>query len=111
VSDANTTILYDGPALELGLMDVRDLAPALVAVGDLCSRANRILNGNKANVEVHVKTGFKPGSFVVDLAVVQSVLSQAKALLVSDGITAALALAALLGLAGSGVNNLLRLIK
>jgi hypothetical protein len=92
-------------------MDVRDLAPALIAVGDLCSRANRVLNGSKAAIEVRVQTGFKPGSFTVDLTVAQAVLEQAKALLLSDNVTAALQLAGLLGLASTGFVNLIRLIK
>jgi len=111
VSEAHTTIAYDGPALEHGTMDVRDLAPALLAVGTLCDRANKVLNGSKATVQINVRTGFKPGSFGVDLALVHTVVQQAKAFLLSDNVTAALNLLGLLGFAsGTGV-SVIALIK
>src|SRR5262249_28810849 len=80
-------------------------------VGTLCDRANRVLNGDRASVKVNVRTGFRPGSFVVDLAVVQSILQQARDFLVTDSVTAALNLAGLLGLATGGGVSLLKLIQ
>ncbi|TSE29044.1 hypothetical protein [Tepidimonas charontis] len=35
---SNVRITYDGPALDAHAMDVRALAPALMAFGDLCER-------------------------------------------------------------------------
>lgn len=72
--EADFTLFYDGPILSDGQMDVRDLAPALLALGGLVEEANRVVNGQSAKVRVQVKT-FKDGSFGVDLLVFQD-LSQ-----------------------------------
>ncbi|WP_061165200.1 hypothetical protein [Caballeronia temeraria] len=60
-------VVYDGPALAEHRMDVRDLAPALVAIADLFTAANKELNGDSADVRVEVKGSFKAGSFELDL--------------------------------------------
>jgi hypothetical protein len=104
-------VAYDGPALATGTMDVRDLAPALLALGELCERSNKVLNGERANLTVHVRTGFKPGSFNIDLAVIQAFIDQAKAFLVGDGVTAALNLAGIIGLASAAGVSLLQLFR
>jgi hypothetical protein len=48
-------------------MDVRDLAPALMAIGDLFSVANELLNGTGAEVRVNVQSDFRRGSFEINL--------------------------------------------
>ena len=68
---AEFTIYYDGEALRDSRMDVRDLAPALLALGDLLEQANRVINGDKATVRVTVKA-FQPGCFGISLEVSQS---------------------------------------
>lgn len=55
---------YTGFALEAGLMDVRDLAPALLAFGDLCEQANYEVNGTQTRASVQIK-GVAPGSFTI----------------------------------------------
>jgi len=69
-------ITFGGPALDDGLMDVRDLAPALLSVGDACTRANRVLNGKQAEVHVRVDAGFQRGSFTVILELFQQLAGQ-----------------------------------
>jgi hypothetical protein len=64
MSRASFTIAYDGPALRDGAMDVRDLAPALLAVGQLFDAANTVLNQNEARVNVNV-TATGDGSFEI----------------------------------------------
>lgn len=64
-------IAYDGPALEAHRMDVKELAPALLAFSEMVERANEILNEDRASVRVEVRASFKEGSFGIDLEVVQ----------------------------------------
>mgnify|MGYP001030298992 CR=1 FL=1 len=64
-------IIYDGPALQDNEMDVRDLAPSLLAFADLLEETNRILYGDKTQVQINIKGSFKTGSFKVDLSVIQ----------------------------------------
>jgi hypothetical protein len=45
MSRAHFKVSYNGVALQEGRLDVRDLAPALLAVGSLFDAANRALNG------------------------------------------------------------------
>lgn len=71
VKQANFTIIFDGEALRGSRMDVRDLAPALLALGDLLEQANRVLNGDKASISVHVKA-FEAGCFGISLEMLQS---------------------------------------
>ncbi|MDR2893801.1 MAG: hypothetical protein LBV80_12130 [Deltaproteobacteria bacterium] len=68
------TVYYEGEALRDSRMDVRDLAPALLALGDMLEQANRVLNGDKATVRVTVKA-FQPGCFGISLEITQSLSS------------------------------------
>ncbi len=56
MSDADIALVYEGPAVESGLMDVRDLASALLAFGNLVEATNRIVNGENATAKVQVRT-------------------------------------------------------
>lgn len=76
-------IVYDGTPLANGAMDVRDLAPALLSIGELCQEVNRQLYGSDTTISVRVKADFRKGSFGVDLEVVRSFIEQARSLLSS----------------------------
>lgn len=65
-------LVYDGPALDEHRMDVRTLAPALLAMGDLLERTNEIVNGEQAKVSVNVHASFREGSFGIDIETAQS---------------------------------------
>ena len=81
-------VVYDGPALTEHWMDVRDLAPALVAFADLFTAANKEINGDTAEVRVQVNASFKAGSFGIDLIASQHLLSQIKDMFAGNGATA-----------------------
>jgi hypothetical protein len=76
MSKSGFEIVYKGPEVEAGSMDVKSLAPSLLSLGELFEAANAALNGSAASVQVKVHAGFKPGSFVVNLDVVQSLFEK-----------------------------------
>lgn len=114
MSHESFTIAYGGPALRDHAMDVRDLAPALLAVGQLFDAANTTLNGEGSQIRVKVKAT-SPGSFHIDLELVQSFLTNVLQVFATQTPTGA---ANLLGivLGGStigvmGTNSLVWLVK
>lgn len=110
MSRAQFTIAYDGPALKGGTMDVRDLAPALLAVGQLIDAANSTLNRDDAKVSVNVKAT-RPGSFSISLEIIQSYSQQIAGLFAGTEVTAAANILALLGGGAMAGKGLLWLIK
>ncbi len=110
-SIANFSLKYDGPALTSNEMDVKDLAPALLAVGEVLEESNRLINGDRVAITVNIRATDK-GSVVVELAALQTILQQAAGLFNSDGVNAVLnvkEILALLGIGGGG--GLIALIK
>ncbi len=115
MSEAHFQIVYDGEAVRNGDMDVRSLAPALLALGDLFQQANTIINENKAEVSVRVRAEFKPGSFQIDLALVHSLFESAKHLILSKEAADAQEMLKrvffFVGIPGSGAAGLFKLIR
>lgn len=107
MSHARFSVRYDGPALADHMMDVRDLAPTLLAVGELFDAANAALNGDLTAIRVNVRA-HEPGCFTIDLDVVQSWLRQGVALLSGENVTAAVNLKELLLIPSVGLIWLLR---
>lgn len=104
-------VVYDGPALELNRMDVRDLAPALLAFGALLDRANEVLNQDRASIRVEVQASFKAGSFGIDFEVMQALGARMLNILAGNPVTGTLNLVALLGLANESRKGALWLIR
>lgn len=105
-------IAYDGPALASHEMDVRELAPALLALSDMFEEANRILNGGKAKISLNVKGSFKTGSFGFDLSVCQNVLQSLLNFGSASEVQSAATLATLLGFSVlGGVKGVIQVIR
>lgn len=100
-------VKFDGPALATGAMDVRDLAPALLAFGAFIEACNRELNGESASVSVRVRSDFKGHSFAIDFDLVQTLLEQAKTLFGANRLTSPEAIIS----AAIGAITLLKLLK
>jgi hypothetical protein len=88
--DAVMSLRYEGPAVDAGTMDVRALAPALMAAADAMREAHALLEipGPAPRVEVRA---IRPGSFVVDLLLAEgadSLYQRAIAIFTSPLVTA-----------------------
>jgi len=67
---ADFVVSYDGPALAEHTIPVRDLAPALLALGQAFERANSILNGDRASISLEIRATTE-GSFEIALTLKQ----------------------------------------
>jgi hypothetical protein len=105
-------LLYDGSALASHEMDVKDLAPALLALGELLEEANSIVNNNRVTLAVNIKAT-EPGSIDVVLSAVQNFTSQVVGLFNGDSTNAVLNIVDILKLLGIGAGGkgLISLIK
>ncbi|USB85579.1 hypothetical protein NBG98_04580 [Burkholderia cenocepacia] len=62
-------------------MDVRELAPALLAFGDLLDALTRALCGDQVRPQVNVRGSFKTGSFGIDFTLATSLLGRMRDML------------------------------
>lgn len=72
---AHFRITYDGPALITHEMDVRTLAPALLAMGELLDAATQALYAERVKAQINVRASFQTGSFGIDFALATDWLS------------------------------------
>lgn len=102
MSTARFVVAFDGPGVEAGTIDVRDLAPALLSISQAVDAANRAINGDKVPAKVQVKATAE-ACFEVDLSLVLSGWDMIKGVLLSEDGQAAGTLLTYLGfLTGSG---------
>ena len=59
---------YDGPGLSEHSISIRQLGPALVALGALFDRSNYLINGDTATIDIKA-TATRSGSFEIEMAV------------------------------------------
>lgn len=111
-SMAEFGIRYEGGALADNLMDVRDLAPALLALGQLFDRSNELLNGRTASVSLNIRAT-RSGSFDLLLQLSQ-IADVAVDMLTSGIVTAAVNLQGIVvggGMAMSGGLTVFKVYK
>lgn len=65
---ASFEIVFEGEPFEDGVIDVRDLAPSLLAFGTVVQAANKTLNGERAEASLKL-AATDEGSFVAQLVV------------------------------------------
>lgn len=108
-------ITYDGPALVTHEMDVRDLAPALLAIGDVLDAATHALSGARMHPQINVRASFKTGCFGIDFALTTDWLLKVRDMFASDGASSTANAAEILGalgfLAWKGKSSLIALLK
>lgn len=68
MSSSHFRVAFEGEAFSDGEMDVRDLAPALLSLGEVIQAANRALNGERAQASLKMRAA-QPGSFEALLSV------------------------------------------
>lgn len=113
-SEHRFRVTFDGPALQAHQMDVRELAPALIALADLLKAANTEIHGDTAEVRVAVHASFKTGSFGIDMVFFQDILTQLTELFSGKEASAsanAIQILSGLGLLGGGLIELLRWLR
>lgn len=108
-------IAYAGPDVDAGTMDVKELAPALLAFGELVEHSVKVLNGPDAKVGVLVKSDFCRGSFEVGMEMIYSISDQVKLLIGSINELSITNIAEIIGVAAGCSQltgyNLIDLIK
>ncbi|MBW1615065.1 MAG: hypothetical protein JRJ49_00760 [Deltaproteobacteria bacterium] len=111
-TEANLYVVYDGSALKNNEMDIRELAPALLAISDVFEETNRILNKKDTEISVKVKASFEQGSFGIDLAIAQNFQIFSNFIPDSDNIFEIATIMSMLGFnVKDGVKGLVHVIK
>lgn len=113
-NDTLFRVKYDGAALASHEMDVKDLAPALLAIGEALEIANKNANGEKVKIQVNLKAT-DTGCVDVALTVVQGVWDSAVSLFNSSEANAVVNAQTLLGyvfgIGGSSTIGVVGIIK
>lgn len=110
MSDNSVTIRFDGPILADHSMDVTDLAPALLALADVCKNANRKFNGDRAAVKVLVNAKVEQHCFELVVELAMTVMEQVRSFLDHDHVRSAKEILEWIGIIGGASIGLVQLI-
>lgn len=115
VSPAHFRITYDGTALSSNEMNVRELAPALLAAGDMLEAATRALNGDRVKSQINVRASFKTGCFGIDFNLATDWVLKVRDIFATDTASAAANAIEILGALGlvawKGKQSLIAVLK
>ena len=111
MSHDHIRLRYDGPALADHSIEIDDLAPALLAIADLCKITNKRFNGERAVVKVLVKADLEQGCFELDLQLVVSIYESAKQVVALSDVASAKEILEWLGIIAMGAGAPWGLIK
>lgn len=100
MSENHFRVIYDGPAVDDGEMELGQLAPSLLALGKLVEALDMIATGEAGRVRVMVRADPKPGSFDIGLSL--DFIHSVRTWLLSSDVQAVSNLLALLGVSGVG---------
>lgn len=110
-------IAYSGPALENGAMDIRELAPSLLAFASLIENANKAI-GSEHQVRILLnQDSFRRGSFDITTIIQYPLLEQAKLFIAAADASGLTSLMTVLGWgtstkeAISGIFSLIKTIR
>lgn len=67
--EENFSIEFEGPAFEQHKISASALAQSLLALDGLARRSAEAAYGKDAEIDIKVKGGFRPGSFIIDMVV------------------------------------------
>lgn len=101
MSENHFRVIYDGPAVDDGEMEIGQLAPSLLALGKLVEALDTIATGETGRVRVLVRADPKPGSFDIGLSL--DFIHSVKTWLLSPDVQAMSTLVTLLGISGTTV--------
>jgi hypothetical protein len=105
------SVRYDGPAIDSGRIPVRDLAPALLALGDLFVDASVLTRPQQKPVGLSIEATSE-GSFIVHLVLeAETAWDHVEELFASSGATALVNLWTLVVGTGTGLFAVIRKVK
>ena len=84
IEPIKTKLKFDGEGLKDNFIDVKDLAPSLIALSDLIQESNKLINGDKTTINVKVNADIKQGCFEVLLMFDFSVVENLKDLVTPE---------------------------
>lgn len=97
MSSTEIQLVFEGTAVQRGMIDAQIFADSLAGCSQIFRRANAIANGDASEAVVFVESAFKTGSFIVSLQFEQHLLETATNLITNHQFLTAGGLATLIG--------------